>query len=259
MSYEAKTNWKLDDTVMPSDMNRIEQGIKDVEEGLANAGGATTLIASTDNIIDFNMIIEDGIYIIKNASDGVGTTVNGMYTNGGYTVDTYLEVRKIHTVEGELYGIVQTAKINSINTYYRQKTVSTDTWTDWDYKYSAGVIKAGTLAQGVKCNTPEEGADVVNKAYADTKATTTKYTATIPTTGWTTSAPYYVDISISGILSTDTPNITPTYSGTLSTDKTRKENWNKIDRIVTNAGSIRVYAFEEKPTSTVPIQLVVVR
>lgn len=91
------------------------------------------------------------------------------------------------------------------------------------------------------------------------KATTAKYTATIPATGWSSSAPYYVDVTISGILATDVPAISPVYSGTLSTDQTRKENWNKIDRIVTYANRIRVYAFEEIPTSAVSIQLVVVR
>lgn len=36
MAYEAKTNWKLDDTVMPEDLNRIEQGIVNVETNLGN-------------------------------------------------------------------------------------------------------------------------------------------------------------------------------------------------------------------------------
>lgn len=93
----------------------------------------------------------------------------------------------------------------------------------------------------------------------NSKASTASYTATIPTTEWTTSAPYYVDIAVSGILSTDIPSVSPVYSGTLETDQTRKENWNKIDRVVTSTDSIRVYAFEEVPTASVPIQLKVVR
>lgn len=31
MSYEAKTNWQLNDTVLPADMNRIEQGVEDLD------------------------------------------------------------------------------------------------------------------------------------------------------------------------------------------------------------------------------------
>lgn len=36
MAYSAKTDWKLNDTVMPADMNRIEQGIKDVDTNKRN-------------------------------------------------------------------------------------------------------------------------------------------------------------------------------------------------------------------------------
>lgn len=37
MAYEAKTDWKLADTVQPEDMNRIEQGIKTIDASKANA------------------------------------------------------------------------------------------------------------------------------------------------------------------------------------------------------------------------------
>ena len=45
MAYEAKINWKLDDTVMPSDMNRIEQGIADIENNLNNKATSTEFTA----------------------------------------------------------------------------------------------------------------------------------------------------------------------------------------------------------------------
>ena len=35
MAYNAKTNWAIDNVVLPADMNRIEQGIKDVDTGKA--------------------------------------------------------------------------------------------------------------------------------------------------------------------------------------------------------------------------------
>lgn len=35
MAYNAKTNWAIDNVVLPADMNRIEQGIKDVDAGKA--------------------------------------------------------------------------------------------------------------------------------------------------------------------------------------------------------------------------------
>lgn len=91
------------------------------------------------------------------------------------------------------------------------------------------------------------------------KAETITYTTTIPSTGWTAEAPYYVDVAIEGLLATDNPMITPVYTGTVGTDTTIKEAWNKIDRAVTSADSLRVYAFEEVPSANIPVQLQVVR
>lgn len=93
-------------------------------------------------------------------------------------------------------------------------------------------------------------------ASASSSAT---YTATIPSTGWTTEAPYYIDVAITGLLASDNPMITPVYTGTVDTDTAIKEAWNKIDRAVTSPDNLRVYAFEEVPTTDIPVQLQVVR
>ena len=91
------------------------------------------------------------------------------------------------------------------------------------------------------------------------KAETITYTTTIPSTGWTAEAPYYVDVTIAGLLETDNPMITPVYTGTVETDTAIKEAWNKIDRATTASNSLRVYAFEEVPSANIPVQLQVVR
>jgi DNA-binding protein len=90
------------------------------------------------------------------------------------------------------------------------------------------------------------------------KATVNTYLATIPTTGWTASAPFYVDITIEGMLETDRPHITPVYTGTDETDNAISEAWNKIKRATTTANGLRAYA-EEAPTIEIPIQIEVVR
>ena len=90
------------------------------------------------------------------------------------------------------------------------------------------------------------------------KATVNTYLATIPTTGWTASAPFYVDITIEGMLETDRPHITPAYTGVDETDNAISEAWNKIKRAITTANGLRVYA-EEAPTIEIPIQIEVVR
>lgn len=97
------------------------------------------------------------------------------------------------------------------------------------------------------------------QAQSSGSSKTAIYTATIPSAGWTTSAPYYVDIAIAGLLETDNPMITPVYTGTVGTDTAIKEAWNKIDRATTGSNSLRVYAFEEVPTTDIPVQLQVVR
>lgn len=83
MAYEAKTNWKLDDRVMPDDMSRIEQGIKDVE---------TKTTESTDEALSQAKSYTDTKYIQStNYSDNVlaqakaytdsliGDALNGSY------------------------------------------------------------------------------------------------------------------------------------------------------------------------------------
>lgn len=143
----------------------------------------------------------------------------------------------------------------------------------WDNGFIASA-EGAYLATDVEYETPYEplyAGSPATKKYVDDVVSNIQtqidakagqpatYTATIPTSGWTASAPYYVDVTVTGILATDNPSITVTYSGTLSTDQTRKENWNKIDRIETYANKIRVYAFDEVPTTTIPIQIVVIR
>lgn len=211
MAYEAKTNWKLDDTVMPEDLNRIERGIFNAEE-LATVGSIKVLEASTENVIDFNTLIEPGIYLIR----GLGTdTLNG-YNATSNTLNQLLFITTQASDNGTL--VYQALLIGHTTNFYRRMRNAENTWTTW-----------------------------VSHSY-------TSY-VTIPTTGWTTSAPYYVDITLNGATTSDSVIVTPRYTGTLSTDQTRKENWNKIDRIVTNTNYLRVYAFEEIPTATIPVQI----
>ena len=83
-------------------------------------------------------------------------------------------------------------------------------------------------------------------------------TATLNTTWSGTSAPFSKTVTVSDILSTDTPIIDVVMSGTYSTDEARAEAWGYIYRAVTANGSITFYA-TEKPTVSLPIQIKVVR
>jgi hypothetical protein len=85
------------------------------------------------------------------------------------------------------------------------------------------------------------------------------YTATIPYTSWTgSSAPYSKAVTVTGILSTDTPIIDIVQTGTYATDQTMIENWGKVYRAVTSANTITFYA-TAIPSADIPIQAKVVR
>ena len=90
------------------------------------------------------------------------------------------------------------------------------------------------------------------------KASKVTYNATIPVTGWTTGEPNYVDVTVTGMLETDYPHITPVYTNVKATDDAIQEAWNKINRAVAKNNALRVYA-SEIPTTAIPIQIEIVR
>lgn len=96
-------------------------------------------------------------------------------------------------------------------------------------------------------------------ANTDTEAIKKQiFTATIPTTGWTTGEQIYVDVTVEGMLESDIPHITPIYTNVKATDDAIQEAWNKISRATATNNGLRVYA-EEVPTTAIPIQIEVVR
>lgn len=91
------------------------------------------------------------------------------------------------------------------------------------------------------------------------KASVETYTVSVPTTSWSgTSAPYTKTISVSGVLSTDTPIVDIVPSTTYSTAKSQLEAFSKVYRITTATNSITIYT-TEKPTTRFSIQLKCIR
>ena len=125
----------------------------------------------------------------------------------------------------------------------------------------AGGTMTGPLNMGSKQITnvadPTSSTDGANKGYVDAKRKT--FTATLTLNGWSSAAPYTQTISISGILATDMPHISPVYSATLATAITQKENWAMVCKAVTADGSITFTCFEEKPSVNLSVQLEVNR
>ena len=83
----------------------------------------------------------------------------------------------------------------------------------------------------------------------------TIFTASIPTSGWTGSAaPYTRQITINGILASDTPIIDIVQTGNYSTDTQICDSWSLISRIVTRANGLTITA-DAIPSVAIPIQV----
>jgi hypothetical protein len=93
------------------------------------------------------------------------------------------------------------------------------------------------------------------------KATKANYTATLTAASWAgTVAPYIYTLSLTGILATDIPHISPNYSATLATAKLEKAAWVCIDDADATATNTIVFrCLETKPTQNLDIIVEVMR
>ena len=82
-------------------------------------------------------------------------------------------------------------------------------------------------------------------------------TCTIPTTGWSASAPYTQTVTVSGITSSDNPvaALFVPDNATAATVKPLQKAWSCVDQILTNNGSITLYCYFKKPASAFQISL----
>lgn len=106
------------------------------------------------------------------------------------------------------------------------------------------------------------------KTYTDTaKAEANSYTdsrhitktATITTTWSGSAAPYTQVVTVSGILASDLPHITPVYSAAFATAVQQKEAWSMVNYAEAGDGKITFVCFENKPATAIPIQIEVNR
>ena len=105
-------------------------------------------------------------------------------------------------------------------------------------------------------NRIEQGIQMIEQ----NSSTSFKATATIPTTGWTTTVPYSVTISVPGIKATDENfPVSPILADTSTTRKAQLDAWSKITMIKAETDTIVVTCDEELPTTEIPIQITVVR
>lgn len=121
-----------------------------------------------------------------------------------------------------------------------------------------GTPKAPTAAAGT--NTTQ----IATTAFVQTALTNKvkSFTATIPATGWTSrsSGAYYtINLTVSGILASDTPDIGIVQTGTWSTDEAMRDAWACITRIVASAANTLAITASEVPPVAIPIQIRCIR
>lgn len=118
--------------------------------------------------------------------------------------------------------------------------------------------KANTLPDTLKMKLGLTGdptiADAINKT-----ALRKTYTAAISATWTGDTAPYTQEVTVTGILSSDSPHVTPVYDDDNATAITQKEAWDAVSKGVAGANTITFTCFEDKPTVAIPIQVEVLR
>ena len=104
---------------------------------------------------------------------------------------------------------------------------------------------------------PTDSWDAATQGYVDGKHLSRNV---VISTTWTgNAAPYTQSVSVNGILSTDEPHIAPVYSNALETAVADKEAWAMISKAETSDGTITFTCFEDKPTTSISIQIEVNR
>lgn len=123
----------------------------------------------------------------------------------------------------------------------------------------AAKAEAGAYTDAAKAEAKSytDAAKAEANAYTDGRHITK--TATITTTWSGSAAPYTQAVTVSGILASDLPHITPVYSTTNATAIAQKEAWACVSKAVTAADKLTFTCFEDKPATEIPIQIEVIR
>ena len=220
-------------------------------------------------------------YYSKTQTDNLLDTKVNKVTGKGLSTNDYTtaEKTKLSNIEAEANKTVIVQATGSSTTSVMSQNALTSALGDKVDKVSGKSLSTNdyTTAEKTKLSNIEAEANktvIVQSTGSSTtsvmsqnavttqlnnKATTTLYTATLSSSSWSSSAPYTQTVSISGILSTDTPIVDVVLRSTTSTAISQIEAWMSVSKIETANGSITATCFEEKPTINIPIQLKVVR
>ena len=187
-----------------------------------------------------------------------GTThLTTHYPAGSLIVLTYLENA---IISGNTYtGWWCDAEYYTANTDYRASSYNTNSKI-----FLIGCTsQSSTTKTGLQTyshDTAYVGTDGCLYSGGIKVATKVLYTASL-STSWTANGSngYKQTVTVSGILASDTPVIGIVQTNTVATNQTLLENWALVSRITTAANSITAYAYGDKPTVALPIQILCTR
>ena len=109
-------------------------------------------------------------------------------------------------------------------------------------------VAAGNIATGA-----------ITREKLAANAVSSTYTATIPTTGWPSQAPYTRTIDVDNLLSTDNPIVDIKMDGVSSGNvEDVLSAFSKVYRMTAGAGTLTVYALE-KPSIAIPLRILCIR
>lgn len=108
---------------------------------------------------------------------------------------------------------------------------------------------------------PEKDTDAVNKRFVTDQIADTHFSTTvlIPTSGWSSAAPFTQTVSVPGIKAEDDPHIAPLYSSDQETRIKEKLAFCYLDDVQTSADQMTLICFENKPEVSFTIKLEVNR
>ena len=164
---------------------------------------------------------------------------------------------------GEVVSDVQVSgrKVTIVksNASHPSIATNTDSSSNQSATYGSAVTMVDSVTRDSNGHVTKVNTKTVTMPTLSGVATTALYQATIGTTWTGSAAPYRQTISVSGIKSSDTPIVDVNLANVAYSNKDKViEAYSSIYRITTNNNSITVYS-DEKTTTSVPIQLKVVR
>lgn len=194
-------------------------------------------------------------------------------TNGAVSISqsNITDLRLNNTYCGIVHGVIDqvstTTLFNQYSSWFEEtKQEGEEQFNTWlaNLQYILSGDVAGNLLNMINDNTAdiavhtiEIGNNIADIASLDTRLELQErvLTTTIPTTGWSGTAPYSVAVTVNG-LTDSRPDINPIYSATLATALLEQTAWNTISKIDCTTNTMTVYCLEEIPTTAINIELV---